>query len=360
MPTDNCSVTSINCTPQSGALFPAGTTTVQCTARDAAGNTGTCSFTVNVTPVPAFVSSVSPTTGAEGATVNLTINAAGVCAAPTLQITPSDGITVNSVTYLGGPVFASITIAPDAPTTPRILRLVTAGGLSNGVNFTVTLPNGETDQAQLLNGSTYNSAPSTQSLNPTSDITVEAWVFPTSTGGTRSIVAKRRVGGGNNNGGYELRITDLNEVEFLTFNDNGSIRGRFKSSGSQVVVANQWQHISGSYDGSVFRVSLNDTVWTSPQMSNLRPVQGNTDLQIGRGLISNGANNYFIGRIDEVRISDLIRYTGAFTLNRNLTSDNRTRALWKFNGSTGRTDSSLNMNTLTLSTARGEGVTTYR
>jgi hypothetical protein len=38
------------CTPPSGSTFPVGTTTVTCTATDAAGNTGSASFTVTVVP----------------------------------------------------------------------------------------------------------------------------------------------------------------------------------------------------------------------------------------------------------------------------------------------------------------------
>jgi hypothetical protein len=39
---------TISCTPASGSTFPIGTTTVTCTATDAAGNTATASFTVTV------------------------------------------------------------------------------------------------------------------------------------------------------------------------------------------------------------------------------------------------------------------------------------------------------------------------
>ena len=45
---DNVGVTSLSCVPASGSLFPVGPTTVNCTARDAAGNTSDDSFTVNV------------------------------------------------------------------------------------------------------------------------------------------------------------------------------------------------------------------------------------------------------------------------------------------------------------------------
>ena len=46
--TDNCSVPTEVCNPPSGSAFPLGTTTVTCTATDAANNTAVCSFLVTV------------------------------------------------------------------------------------------------------------------------------------------------------------------------------------------------------------------------------------------------------------------------------------------------------------------------
>lgn len=46
--TDNCSGVGVVSTPASGSVFPMGTTTVNSTATDAAGNTASCSFTVTV------------------------------------------------------------------------------------------------------------------------------------------------------------------------------------------------------------------------------------------------------------------------------------------------------------------------
>ncbi len=48
-PSDNCSGVSAACVPASGSTFQVGTTTVTCTATDAANLTATCSFTVTVT-----------------------------------------------------------------------------------------------------------------------------------------------------------------------------------------------------------------------------------------------------------------------------------------------------------------------
>ncbi|HYP25653.1 MAG TPA: HYR domain-containing protein [Blastocatellia bacterium] len=45
---DNCPGATVTCVPPSGSTFPTGSTTVNCTARDASNNTATCSFVVTV------------------------------------------------------------------------------------------------------------------------------------------------------------------------------------------------------------------------------------------------------------------------------------------------------------------------
>jgi HYR domain len=49
--TDNCSIPSVVINHASGSSFPVGTTTVNATATDAAGNSSNCSFTVTVTDI---------------------------------------------------------------------------------------------------------------------------------------------------------------------------------------------------------------------------------------------------------------------------------------------------------------------
>src|SRR5207249_2532537 len=46
--TDNCPGVTSSCAPASGSTFAKGTTTVNCTATDASGNTASCSFTVTI------------------------------------------------------------------------------------------------------------------------------------------------------------------------------------------------------------------------------------------------------------------------------------------------------------------------
>jgi predicted Rdx family selenoprotein len=64
----------VSCSPASGSIFSIGTTTVQCTARDAAGNEGTASFKVTVRdsrpPVITVQDMTVEATSAQGAVVN--------------------------------------------------------------------------------------------------------------------------------------------------------------------------------------------------------------------------------------------------------------------------------------------------
>jgi hypothetical protein len=66
---DNCSQLTVTCNPPSGSVFPAGNTTVNCTARDASGNSASCSFTVTVDTTAStyqFTGFLSPIGGADG------------------------------------------------------------------------------------------------------------------------------------------------------------------------------------------------------------------------------------------------------------------------------------------------------
>jgi hypothetical protein len=88
---DNCSGVTASCTPASGSTFQVGTTTVNCTATDAANNTGTCSFTVTVTTCTLTCpSDLTVGTTGTSATVNYTApTAVGSCG--TVTCTPASG-----------------------------------------------------------------------------------------------------------------------------------------------------------------------------------------------------------------------------------------------------------------------------
>lgn len=101
---DNRSSVSVSCQPQSGSTFPVGTTAVNCSAADAAGNTNVCGFNVVVTqntdttpPTIACPSNIvmsipyGQSSGAVHYTVQVTDDRAGAVA----NCTPASGSTFS-------------------------------------------------------------------------------------------------------------------------------------------------------------------------------------------------------------------------------------------------------------------------
>ena len=99
-PGDNCPGATVSCSPASGSTFPKGTTTVTCTATDGSGNTGSCSFTVQVNDTEApqiscqalTVIGVTPAVGQPCASVSYALPAAGDnCPGVSVACTPPSG-----------------------------------------------------------------------------------------------------------------------------------------------------------------------------------------------------------------------------------------------------------------------------
>ncbi|MGH8004731.1 MAG: HYR domain-containing protein, partial [Limisphaerales bacterium] len=91
---NGCPGVTLVCNPPSGSIFPKGTTTVNCTATDVAGNTASCSFTVTVNdnekPTVTCPANISTNTapGRCDATVSYTASAADNCPGVSLVCTP--------------------------------------------------------------------------------------------------------------------------------------------------------------------------------------------------------------------------------------------------------------------------------
>jgi hypothetical protein len=137
--TDAVGVTSFSCSPASGSTFPVGTTTVTCTAKDAAGNTSTASFHVTVrdtTPpaitVPANIT--VPATGSSGAVVSYTAPTAADLVdgpiTPTCTSAPTTGLSSGSTFPVG--------------TTTITCTATDAHGNTATKSFTVTVTQGDT------------------------------------------------------------------------------------------------------------------------------------------------------------------------------------------------------------------------
>src|SRR5439155_1516246 len=95
--TDNCGTAAVTCTPASGSSFALGPTTVNCSASDGHGNSGTCSFTVTVNdteaPVVTCPANMSVSTSGGTCTSNVTfaVTATDNCGTATVTCAPASG-----------------------------------------------------------------------------------------------------------------------------------------------------------------------------------------------------------------------------------------------------------------------------
>jgi hypothetical protein len=122
------------CAPASGAVFPVGTTTVTCTARDARGNQSSETFTVTVTPFPQPDLVVSSVTG-----TRFTISNRGNAASGPFVVTVQG---VGTFTFAGLAAGASATRTVSCAS---ILRTITVDAQnqvaeSNEANNTARIP----------------------------------------------------------------------------------------------------------------------------------------------------------------------------------------------------------------------------
>ena len=124
---DNCGAT-VTCTPTSGSNFPLGVTTVTCTARDAANNSSSCSFTVTVndTTMPTISCPGNQTAGSSGGAV--TVNYPAPTAMDNCTATPT--VTCNPISGASFPV---------GVTTVSCTARDAANNQSQACSFTVTV-----------------------------------------------------------------------------------------------------------------------------------------------------------------------------------------------------------------------------
>jgi hypothetical protein len=121
---DNCAGVTSSCSPVSGSTFVKGTTSVVCTATDAAGLTATCSFTVTVndTEAPVLACPGDVVQGnASGYVVTYSHSASDNCPGVTSSCSPASGSTFA----LG--------------TTPVICSALDASSNPGSCTFTVTI-----------------------------------------------------------------------------------------------------------------------------------------------------------------------------------------------------------------------------
>lgn len=127
------------------------------------------------------------------------------------------------------------------------------------------------------------SAPAVAALDPTTALTIEAWINPDTTRGTTWIVNKGIM--------YYLYVVD-GTINFGAFTDN------WKAVITPLVSTGSWQHFVGTYDGTTF-VLYRDGVVVGQTLSAGPILASTTPLFIGA---YDATTQYFDGSIDEVAV----------------------------------------------------------
>jgi subtilisin-like proprotein convertase family protein len=153
--------------------------------------------------------------------------------------------------------------------------------------------------AAMFNGtSSYIAVPNGAEVNPSTAMTLEAWIYPTAFKfPTSAIVSK------NPRSSYSLGINTLGQVLFYPIGDPGSY---LVSKSTTHIPLNTWTHLAATYDGATTMIIINGKVDTSTAVIR-GPIATNTD-----SLFIGAENNVvfqvtFQGMMDDVRMWNIAR-----------------------------------------------------
>ncbi len=282
----SASVTANFSEPMAAASI-SGTTVL---LRDGSGTLVPAAVSYSATP-PAAV--LAPSTSlASGTTYTATI------------LGGTGGVTDVAGNPLAATLSWAFTTAQQAPA-----QLVAAYGFNEGTGTTTadlggtgnngTLTNttwstlGKVGNALTFNGTSARvNVADSNSLDLTTGMALEAWVFPTSLSGTRTVVAKERTGG----------------FAYGLFASNGASRPSaairvgtttISVAGPSSLQLNAWSHLAATYNGAALVLYVNGTQVASQAAAGSMTT---TTLPLRIGGITTVTGQYFAGRIDEVRV----------------------------------------------------------
>tara|TARA_R110001592_G_scaffold6720_5_gene36139 strand:+ start:9409 stop:12792 length:3384 start_codon:yes stop_codon:yes gene_type:complete len=143
----------------------------------------------------------------------------------------------------------------------------------------------------------YISIPDNNSLDFTTNFSIEAWVKPTAFNANsweNTIVGKDS--DENSGSGYVLRCGGNG---ILNFNLGTAAGWKEVTSSANALTLNTWQHVAATYDGATLKIYVNGIQVGTAANGNVAKINS-MDLNIGAGY--NGGGRKFNGKIDEVRL----------------------------------------------------------
>ncbi len=190
------------------------------------------------------------------------------------------------------------------------------GNQTTSADLAFTTPSVATYSLSFNGTNQRVSVPNNAALGFTNNLTVEAWIKPSSVSGSRRVVSKNY---------YEVYIRPQGTGFAVTWRIRIGSTWRTVAPTTQYSL-NQWHHIAATYNGSIMRLYVDGV------QAGTRTQTGNIDAATGALTIgASGTSNYFTGKIDEVRISNIARYSANFAPLKVFTTDANVRALWHLN-----------------------------
>jgi RHS repeat-associated protein len=193
-----------------------------------------------------------------------------------------DEVRVSAVARYGD------TLTPDSSGNENDGALAGAAAIVDGGRF---------DKALALDGvDAYVEIPDDAALELAGDCTIEAWVFPEALTGTRHVVAKWASPSGGKLS-YRLYLED--GIPKLGLSLTGT--AVYVVAGTVAVPLDEWTHVAATRAGDAVKLLVNEAEVASGALAGALH-DGGSALRIGAsGVI--GAEGFFEGKIDEVRIS---------------------------------------------------------
>ena len=172
-------------------------------------------------------------------------------------------------------------------------------GTNNGILVGgVTFGPGEVGQAFQFNGAStqYVDVPTSASLNPTANLTLEAWIYPQlPLDPVSSPVIKKAGQGGLQQYGYTLEFSVTNGIRIIVYlNPGGSV-----ASPIAPVAFNQWSHVAGVFDGTNVYIYVNGALAGITGAAGQIISSGN-DLQLAHD--PSNPSRFYNGLIDEASL----------------------------------------------------------
>jgi Concanavalin A-like lectin/glucanases superfamily/Secretion system C-terminal sorting domain len=128
-------------------------------------------------------------------------------------------------------------------------------------------------------------------------------------------------------------------IRFVARDESGNITASLNSEASSVnLELGQWFHVAASFDGTTARLFLNGNIVDEIDDANFILTNSTNAFNVGARYWGS-YSRYFDGKIDEIRISDIARYTEDFCPSRftSFSDDENTRLLLHLDDYTGTT-----------------------